>query len=87
MDDDQPPAFDQVPQRDEKRQAERVTDLGGGGNESDRRITGKLGLDHAEHGLVVVDVGHGEAGGDGHHQGGSATDGGKGRSDGVRHVS
>ncbi len=73
---DQGAAVEVVAERDEQQQADRVADLGEGADQADRGVVdAEVPGDEVEQRLGVVDVGDGQAAGDGEQPG----DGGDGR--------
>ncbi len=63
--DDQTAALNEIAQWYEREQADGISELGRGRNQSSE-AAGKIALDHTEHRLIVVDVRHGQSGGDRH---------------------
>ncbi|MCY1169307.1 hypothetical protein D9M73_93320 [compost metagenome] len=65
--DDQPLALQQIAQRREQEQPRRIAQLRRGRHQPGPRA-GQIPLDNAEHRLVIIDVGYGNAGRDRHRQ-------------------
>jgi len=64
--DDEPPPLDQIPKRHEQEQANRIAELRRGGNKPGAARVIERVFDHAEHRLIVIDVGNSDAAGSGH---------------------